>query len=225
MDFVRHTALAPAPQVAVIGGTPGDARLGREMLEQAGASCESFFLSQTPAEQHLSQHTAPSQLEARVSDLIRRLNADGYARIVIFCNSLSTLVDLHKLESQSHAPIFSPIAMHRRLPSLYSRILFLTANGQALAGIERELLSIAPQVKVTGIAMLALVEAIENNVPLDQLVIRFGVPNIVDFAAELQVDAIVLACTHFTRIATRIAAISALPVVDTAQTLIAAATE
>lgn len=226
MDFVRHTpSEISGPRFALIGGTPGDARLGRELIEQTGASCESFCLSETPAEQHRSQHIEPLQLEDRLSSLIHRINLDDYARIVIFCNSLSTAVDLRKLERESSVPVFSPLAIYRRLPSLYSRVLVIAANGQALAGIERELISIGPRISVFGIAMLALVEAIEDDTPADQLVVRFGIQNIIDLASTLRCQAIVLACTHFTWIAPRVAALSRLSVIDTAQALISAAAE
>jgi glutamate racemase len=96
----------------------------------------------------------------------------------------------------------------------------LAANGQALAGIEKVIRAASPTAKVFGMCSMPLVEAIEERTALSTVWEVHHIATVVKLATALGVDAILLACTHFTVLAERIEHESGIAVVDTASILV-----
>lgn len=100
--------------------------------------------------------------------------------------------------------------VYHRLGETYSRILVLGSRCQALSGIEKALLRSGPEIKVVGVSNPLLVEEIESGRPSAVMYELFGLSTLTGFAAALSLQAIVLACTHFTSLAPMIRAESPL---------------
>lgn len=208
-------------RVAVLAATPFDTQLGCDMLRERGVECDGFTLSQTPGEQANAQYFDAAELERRVLTVVQSLSVDRYGQLVLFCNSLSTAIDTAALERESPIPVISPRDIYSALPLAYASVFLLAANGQALAGIEKIIREVSPSVKIFGMCSMPLVEAIEALQPLYTIYETFKLNAIGQLATEYRADALVLACTHFTVLASRIEGDSTVPIIDTAAILVA----
>jgi glutamate racemase len=207
-------------RVAVVAGTPYDTQLGCSMLRARGIPCEGFPLAANPDEQSALQYFSVASLQATLHRVATGLAPDQYGTMLLFCNSLSTAIDHALLERTSPFPIVSPLLIYRRLPHAYSRLLLLTANGQTLASIEKCFLQESAHMTIVGISNIALVRAIESGRPVADIYRAFHLTAFAQLASALSLQAIVLACTHFTPLLPRLQAEASLPIIDIGAILI-----
>lgn len=215
VPFAARSELIPIKRIAVVAGTPFDTELGCAMLRDRGQNCDGFPLASTPDEQNRLQYLNPVTLQSSLHRLIDGLEKPDYATVILFCNSLSTVVN-HTLLAAHASPlkVVSPLDIYRSLSRLYSRILLFTANGQTLAGIEKILLQSPSKVEVVGLSSLQLVRAIEAGDSAEETYQSLLLPYIAQLASSFSLQAVVLGCTHFTFLRQLIQLGTGLPVID-----------
>ncbi|HUZ25798.1 MAG TPA: aspartate/glutamate racemase family protein [Streptosporangiaceae bacterium] len=214
-------AEAPASaQVAVIAGTPYDARLGADLLAARGIRSTPYPMASSPDEQDGLQYLAPDALNRAFQAQVRDIHALGSTVALLFCNSLSAVVDLDAIAETSPVRLISPITVYRRLPPDLERIMVLTGNGQATVGFERTVMRAAGDRRVLAVSDQALVRAIENGDPADAFA-SSHLPTTLRLAEHLDLDVVVLACTHFTAILPFVEAACSVPVIDVGTSLVA----
>ena len=202
----------PDAPVAVIAGTRYDARLGADLLRARGVAAEPHPMAGDPDEQDAAQYFGAGALDARFQARLRDLASAGTSLAMLFCNSLAAVVDLDTAAA-SPVRVVSPTDVYRRLPPVHRQILAYTGNGQALVGLERVLLQGNPDRQVLGISDPALVRDIEAGDPA-RAYSRSRMRATLAAARERGVDAVLLACTHFTAVLPFIEADCDIPVVD-----------
>ena len=196
-------------EVAVIAGTPYDSGLGADLLRAAGVAALPYATAASPDEQDGLQDRSPHALDASFHDLLDLLRGQQVRLAMLFCNSLSSVVN----HDDTAIPVVSPLTVYREvLPGLRSSLV-LTGNAHALLGVERTARAVAPGHRMLGVSDPILLRGIENGDP-EAAFAASHLPSTLRQAERLGLAAVVLACTHFTVIKEVIAASCDLPVID-----------
>ena len=203
------------PEVAVIAGTPFDSALGAELLRGNGVAAVPHAMAGSPDEQDALQYHDPAGLAAAFHERLDALRARGTGLAMLFCNSLSSVVD----HDRATVPVVSPVTVYRELlPGLRSSLV-VTGNAQAVLGVERTALRASPGHRLLGVSDPGLVRGIEAGDP-EAAFAASHLPTTLRLAERLGLDAVVLACTHFTAVLPFVTAACDLPVIDVGSRLV-----
>jgi glutamate racemase len=203
------------PAVAVIAGTPYDSGLGTELLRVAGLSARPYAMAASPDEQDSLQYQNPGGLAAAFHQRLTELRAGGTELAMLFCNSMSAVVD----HDDAALPVVSPVTVYGELLPKLRSSLVVTGNAQAVLGVERAAWRAAPGHRMLGVSDPALVRGIEAGDP-EAAFAASHLPTTLRLAERLDLDAVVLACTHFTAVLPLITAACDLPVIDVGARLV-----
>jgi len=196
-------------EVAVIAGTPYDSGLGADLLRAEGVAARPYAMAASPDEQDSLQDRSPDVLEASFHDLLDRSRRRHVRFAMLFCNSLSSVVG----HDDTVLPVVSPLTVYREvLPGLRSSLV-LAGNAHALLGVERTARATNPGHRMLGVSDPMLVRGIEGGDP-EAAFAASGLIDTLRRAERLGLDAVILACTHFTAIKELITARCDMPVVD-----------
>jgi glutamate racemase len=202
-------------EVAVIAGTPYDSRLGADLLRAEGVAAFPYATANSPDEQDSLQDRNPGALEALFHDLLDDLRRRQVQLAMLFCNSLSSVVD----HDNTVLPVVSPLTVYREvLPKLRSSLV-IAGNAHALLGVERTARLACAGHQMLGVSEPILVRGIENGDPAKAFA-GSHLPSMLRRAEDLGLEAVILACTHFTAIQHMIAAACNLPVLDVGSMLV-----
>lgn len=202
MEYMKLTnsskceRLANPVLVGVIGGTPFDAHLGKTLLLKHGIKSIEAFLSNDPLEQTKLQ-VHPKKATQITREKISYLKLLGCDYIFIYCNSLSSVIDLNDLRASEKIPIITPFEVYIDLLSLSDSIGVMTANQHSLHKLRDVVQSIDKQKKFTGKSFLPMVSAIEQNMPSSDIIETFHLLQFCKNLAESGIKILILGCTHF----------------------------
>lgn len=202
-------------EVAVIAGTPYDSGLGASLLRAEGVAARPYATAESPDEQDSLQDRSPDTLAASFHGLLDELRDRQVEFAMLFCNSLSSVVN----HDDTVLPVVSPLTVYREvLPRLRSSLV-IAGNAHALLGVERTARFIDPDHRMLGVSDPGLVRGIESGDP-EAAFAASHLPSTLRRAEDLGLDAVILACTHFTAIKPAVAASCDLPVIDIGSLLI-----
>ncbi|WP_433385618.1 glutamate racemase [Dactylosporangium sp. CA-152071] len=205
--------------MAVVSGTLYDARLGCELLQAAGVVSQPYPLASSPDEQDALQYLDAGTLNGAFHDQLDTVAATGTQTAMLFCNSLSAVVDLGTVGWMSAVDVLSPLDIYRSAAADLDNVMVVTGNGQAIVGFERTLMNDRPGRRVVGLADPALVRMIETHDP-EQAFADSSMPEMLRLADRLGMDGIVFACTHFTAVLPFAEKASAVPIIDVGTRLV-----
>lgn len=198
------------PLAGVIAGTHHDTQLGQAFLRRLGWRTLAHATARTPAEQDLLQRRHPHVLQALCLHAVDEMAEQGAAYVVIYCSSLSSVLDLQALRSAIAIPVRTPLESYAEVAKAHARIAVLAANTVGLDGAMAALQAERPDADVYGMHDMALVCALERGETPDQA-IDASLLNFVEHANS-RCEALLLACTHFPVIADYLASLTSLPV-------------
>lgn len=200
--------------VGIIAGTPIDTQMGVDFLQHNGIDAFGIPAAQTPQEQTNLQVLAPDKLTEIVLSIINQLKRQGANHILIYCNSLSSAINLNQVRSNTKLPVVTPHDVYRNLTHDYRKIGIIAANGQSLAGIEHTFQCNNPNCIVIGAAMLPVVIAIEAGIPPSAIVETLGLKKVIGGIIQAGAEALVLGCTHLPYVAACVRKICPVTVID-----------
>lgn len=204
-----------SPAVAVIAGTRYDSGLGAELLRAEGLAARPHAMAASPDEQDSLQYQDPGGLAAAFHQRLAELRADGTELAMLFCNSMSAVVD----HDDTALPVVSPVTVYSELLPKLRSSLVVTGNAQAVLGVERTAWRTAPGHRMLAVSDPALVRGIEAGDP-EAAFHASHLPTTLRLAERLGLDAVVLACTHFTAVLPFVTAACDLPVIDVGTRLV-----
>lgn len=205
----------------VIAGTPVDTKMGVECLGERGHEALGLAGSSTPEEQARMQIMDPKQLTQWVGRLIERLTDQGADGIMIYCNSMSTAVDLPRLKKMARIPVITPLDVYLELAREYRILGVIAANNQSLAGIERTLQAGNPDCWQIGCALLPVVLEIEAGLLPEEIVKKNKLMGVFEAMKAMGGEALLLGCTHFPYMKEEIERYEILPIIDPADRMTA----
>ncbi|WP_407647612.1 Asp/Glu/hydantoin racemase [Clostridium brassicae] len=204
-------------KVGVIAGTPIDTEMGVDFLMSKGIDAYAYPVSSCPQEQSELQILSPAELTNKIRDIIKNIKYEKIDKIMVYCNSLSAAVDMDRLSTEENIEIITPLHVYKNIASKYKSIGVLAANNKSAAGIESIVQNVNSKCNVIGIGMLPVVIDIENGVPSKEIVEKFSLKNIIEFYNSIQVDTLILGCTHLPYIYEELKKIALVPILDPAE--------
>ena len=206
--------------IGVLAATPIDTAMGVDVVKSAGFSHVSRYLSPNPAEQTKLQVLETSKLTEMTLALCEALTEEGAEGIFLYCNSLAGAIDMQGIRARLSVRIVTPLDVYAHLAGEHSSIAVLAANCQSLAAIERTMRTANPNCAVYGSGLLPLVEKIESGASPEAIVDELKMAGLVRALCSMGGEILVLGCTHFAYLAEQITAVSDLPVIDPARTML-----
>lgn len=226
-------------KIAVIAGTPVDTRMGVGYIEskmQEAGGTPGFLPLYCPAsldcdEQVKFQYSDDDGKRALMDNIFDPAISDGVRDFFIYCNSLSGSFDfdiyaLHKsIETREDIRVYTPLQVYRKLGKAYGRVGVMAANNLSAHAIEEALMASNPDIYMIGTGNMAIVRAIEDGMPPDEIIDKCGIAHFVKYAEACGAEALVLGCTHFPYFKEELAKLTGLPIVDPAGEMFRALTE
>lgn len=201
-------------KLAVIAGTRTDTQLGVTYVKSQGHEALGRPCSEDATQQLDMQLHHPKELADRVVDLAVEMLEDGAEAVYIYCNSLSTAIDLESVRRRIPAPVMTPLDVYAECARLYKHIFVIAANCQALAGIERVVKKHNPDSWLSGAALQALVYQIEDLLPPQEIVEDLGMREFLRCFTGMKAEVLILGCTHFPYIYEQIKDAVSVPIID-----------
>lgn len=204
-------------KVGVVAGSPVDTQMGVDFLLSKGLYAKSYPAANAAREQTEFQMSSVEVRTNKVREILKQIKFDGMDSVMIYCNSLSSTVDMNELSKELDIQIVTPLDAYRKLAGQYLNFGVMAGNNQGLAGIERTILSEKKECNVIGLSMLPLVVEIEKETPPAEIVEKFGLKIVLKMYEHLKVDAIILGCTHFPYVYDELTKHALLPIIDPAE--------
>ena len=207
--------------VGIVAGTKVDTQMGVDYFRDQGIAAFGSELSLEASENNKLQVLDREGLQKLVSEKFRFLNnSHKLDSFCIYCNSVSTALDLISLRQELRLPVITPLETYELIASKYNRFGLLTANCQSAAGIEKVITQVNNNAEVIGMGMLPLVTAIENKKGPEEIVKELGLNNLMNIFKKVEAEVIILGCTHFPYIKEVIRGISPIQIFDPSKEMV-----
>lgn len=185
-------------KIAVMAGTPIDTEMGEDILkENEFLDLISFPISENPIEQTIFQTSTNDFKEKVINEKIDFMKKNDSDILFVYCNSLSGAVDFEKISRERGVKIITPLQIYFELAKEYRKIAVISVNAQGLSGIENVFFKSNPEINVVGLTFLEVVKEIEKGILPEKISQKFNFDGLVKYLETLNVEAIVLGCTHF----------------------------
>ena len=204
-------------KVAVIAGALIDTQMGVNFFKSKGISALGYHVSSCPEEQSKLQILSPIELESKIKEIIKEIKYENIDTIIVYCNSLSTAVDMDKLSKEENIKIITPLTVYKIIANKCENIGVLAANNQSSAGIEKVVQSVNPNCNVIGLGILPVVIDIEKGVSAEEIIQKFALRNVMEFYNSIKVDVVILGCTHFPYLYNELKKYGSIPILDPAE--------
>ena len=184
--------------VGVIAGTPFDTQLGLNQLSRLGLQAiTGYSISQDPNSQTLLQANK-SLLELHVAKAIDFLLLKHVSCIIIYCNSISSAIDIKKIKAfYKNIKFITTNNIYEKIKVSSNNIGLITANSQCAGNIEKIILKNNPNGQVIGIGLLPIVKAIESGSTAKEIIKKYDLVRLCEFLTRNDCTEIILGCTHF----------------------------
>lgn len=204
-------------KIAVIAGTPVDAQMGVDFLKTKDVEGYLYPVSPDPKEQTIFQTMDYNKRKEALLELIQKIKKDGMDSIMVYCNSMSSSIDFSELAEIENIKIVTPLDAYRTFAKNYTYIGVLAANNQATSGIEKSIVNENADCTVIGTGMLTLVFDIEDGMKPEDILTKNHIDKLVKFYESIEVEGLILGCTHFPYFKEAIKNITKLNIIDPAE--------
>ena len=200
--------------IGVIAASPFDTQMGVERLKEKdclGIPC--------PATKGGDAFTAFSLLpigdrNAHVEALCKELVEKGATAIMIYCNALSSLLDIDAIQKNVPVRIVTPFMVYREYALQYDTLSVICGTNQGLGGIEQAIRGARQSDYVIGAGCLKIVRLIEKNLPPKEIFLTLGIPDLLKFFEKCGSQCLILGCTHLPYAYETFRSYSNVPVLD-----------
>ena len=205
--------------IAVVAGTPVDTKMGVAIMEKEGYETLSYPMAKTPEDQTQLQYFSQEDLDRAFQDRISQAKEKGAQGVYINCNSLSASLHYQEAEEKIGLPIITPLETYRNLPKDLTSVVVLAANGVSAYSVDEIIRESQPDIKTVCMGNLSIVESIEKEKDSSDIVRDLNLKGLLSYFEgiqdpDYQVDAIILACTHFPYIKEALQKETSIPIID-----------
>ena len=204
-------------KVAVIAGTPVDTQMGVDFLKSKDIDAYSYPVSKNPKEQTVFQTMDITKRKTELIKLIKKIKKDNMDSIMVYCNSLSSSIDFGELSELENIFIVTPLDVYKTLAKDYTYIAVIAANNQATGGIEKTIVNENGECIVVGTGILSLVMDIESKKEAKEILENNCIQPLLKFYEGINVEALILGCTHFSYFRETIKDMTTLKIIDPAE--------
>lgn len=184
-------------KLAVIAGTPYDTMLGHKYYSLQGYEVLSASTSASSEEQNKLQYINPKKLQTVTLEKILKLKSLGANAVIIYCNSLSGVLETNKLIQESKLPILTPLDVYKKIEiSQANKIGVLAANSQSATNIEKIIRAKNPELEFITAGIMPIINAIEAEIEPQEIYNKYGLKELIDSFQKMGADQLLLGCTH-----------------------------
>lgn len=207
-------------KLGVIAGTATDTGFGLQYvlanhLEGISRPCSKNAHDQLDMQLH-----HPKELADRVVLLSQEMIDEGADGIYLYCNSMSTAIDLNYVRSRISKKLITPLDVYAECASMYDRVFVIAANCQSLAGIERVIKAKNSSCLVSGAALQSLVLAIEDHLTPEVICKKLNMREFLYYFTEMDAEVLIFGCTHFPYILDQVRDAVNVPIIDPGQRML-----
>ena len=202
--------------IGVIAGAMPDTQMGIDMLAARGMNGYPYPAASDARAQTEFQMLPENVRTDAVRKLMRKAMDEGTDAFLIYCNSLSSSVDMPALGKEFGVPVVTPLMAYGDYAKRYKTLAVIAGNNQALAGIERTILNAEEGRTVLGASLLPMVIAIEAGTPPEKIVEDLGLRSLLAYFRSCGAEALILGCTHFPYVRKALEAFTGMPILDPA---------
>lgn len=185
-------------QLWVIAWTPVDTLFWKRFLSEfSNKKILSYAISKTPNEQNLLQLNEKEKLYTICLNKCLEFKFKWVTKIIIYCNSLSSSINIKKLRKKSWMTIITTLDVYYEIWKEYKNIFLLTANSIWAIEPEKILRESNFNIKISSFWYLDLVNSIENQKPTSEIIHQLWLKSLLNFSENTNIDLILLGCTHF----------------------------
>ncbi len=187
-------------KIAVVAGTLMDTEMGVSLLQKRRFSTVACPISRTPSEQNELQFLSQEELFQTVLKTINIAKKQAIDAVFIYCNSLSSAIDLEKLKEKIDLIVISPFDAYQKIAKQYSDIILLAANSIATQKIELFLKKVNINIEILSLGYLHLVNSIEKFQKKEEIIKASALVELFQFLNALPKNknrVVLLGCTHF----------------------------
>lgn len=185
-------------KITVMAGTPIDTQMGVNLLHQNNyKDIIQIPISSNPKQQTLFQNSSVDYKEKIIRNHIQYMKSKGSQILFVYCNSLSSSVDFETISKIENIKIVTPLDLYKNIAMNNHNVFILAANGQSLCGIEKIMYAANEDIKLYSMALLELVNDIEEQQHRDLISKKFNLQLLCTYINSLNLDKLLLACTHF----------------------------
>jgi len=198
----------------LIAGTSVDTALGSNFLQKQGWEVESFAISRSAQEQNNLQQNYAEKLQSVCLQEMIRMQAMGVKFILIYCSSLSSVLNINSFHEILKIPIYTPLNYYSTIANNYKQFGVIAANAIGLNGFERLISKENERAEIVGMHNINIVREIERGKDPKEIVDNNVLFKFIQRTEKQNCECIVLACTHFTYIKSALVVLTQLPVLD-----------
>lgn len=206
-------------KIGVIAGTPVDTQMGVDFACERGYKAFGFSTASCSKEQNQLQFLQPEMLTKRVVSIIKKLERERIFRVMVYCNSLSSAIDVRYVRNYcQNAILVTPLDIYKELSYNFRKIILWAANGQSLSCIEKVFYESNPNIEIIGLSMLPVINAIEEQKTPWDIFKQFRLKNF--YIREIKADSLVLGCTHLSYLLPALLKSFDIPIIDPAEKML-----
>ena len=184
-------------KLAVIAGTPYDTMLGKDYYSSKGYDIVSAYTSESSAEQNKLQYSNPEKLQQITLDRIMELKEQGANAVIIYCNSLSAVLDKEELIRNSGLALLTPLDVYKNLSvSDSKKLAILAANSQSAVKIEKIIAKNNSKTEFITAGVMPIINAIEAKIEPGNIYNNHGLKELINSFQKMGADYLLLGCTH-----------------------------
>lgn len=196
LDYICIRAM-PNKKVGVIAGTLVDTQMGIKILGDHNIIGYGSPISISPLEQTQLQYLCKDELNKKVMDSIDFLKTKQVDSIMIYCNSLSSSIDIPYIKKYAQIPLVTPLDIYVEIATNYDTFGLIAANGNSLSKIEKIICKHNSNGRVISYGNLQIIDDIENNISPKQIIDDHSINNLFHIMEKDGAEVIILGCTHF----------------------------
>lgn len=181
----------------IIAGTLFDTELGAEFFAEQGLNVVSENISKTADAQNNLQYSSPKKLEKITIEKVNNLKKSGADIIIIYCNSLSAVLDTEKISALTKLPIITPLDVYKNLDlKNLDSLAVLAANSQSAAKIENIISKNNQKLQFITAGIMPIINAVEDKIAPAEILSKYGLEKMLISFKEMGADSLLLGCTH-----------------------------
>ncbi len=183
-------------KVVVIAGTPIDTEMGINILLEHDLIGYSSSISKSPLEQTQLQYLCKRRLTEKVIESIDFLKTKQVDSIMIYCNSLSSSIDVQFIKNYAQIPLVTPLEIYTEIAKDYNTFGLFAANGNSLSEIEKIICGENSNGRVISYGNLQIIDDIEKKILPKKIIDDHSINNLLRIMVKDGVEVIILGCTH-----------------------------
>lgn len=200
--------------ITIIWWTPYDSQAWVLFLQTLWySSIKSFSITHSPEEQNELQFSNPQVLYKKCLDICNNSKILWIRTVLIYCNSLSSVLDIDTMTQESGIKIITPLEIYEKLWEKHKNICVIAANS-TWAAIAEKYIGLSWNKNIVSIWFLDIVKKIENKHSAEEVVNTTNLQQIIYFLESQSIEIIILSCTHFPHITKKLQSITKIKVVD-----------